>query len=271
MDSKRRRVRAGVPRVAAGAVAYLLRPCASRLHPDTNVLGLKLSHHGAAVWSYPGRSPSPADVVTAVDGAGGGVVAPFARRPSHLEGSVTHWPKSSNRRREFISRTRRLRRLIREFFRRLIREFRRDRGPWDPAANPADGRDGVLGRARRGSRHGGRSRGAGPVTALRGQPRKRRTRAELATDPTGPVSVDKTEAGYDAIVRRCTALRRSGRLPYHWLTDATRRGYFVDTSRQRRRPDRAVRGALPRQHLAGRGGALRGLDREQEHRRRRAR
>ena len=67
------------------------------------------------------------------------------------------------------------------------------------------------------------------MTALRGQPRKRRTRAELATDPTGPVSVDKTEAGYDAIVRRCTALRRSGRLPYHWLTDATRRGYFVDT------------------------------------------
>ena len=31
------------------------------------------------------------------------------------------------------------------------------------------------------------------------------------TDPTGPVSVPKTERGYDAIVRRCTALRRSGR------------------------------------------------------------
>ena len=94
----------------------------------------------------------------------------------------------------------------------------------------------------------------GHMTGLRGQPRKRRTRAELTalddqihavleadhpqsvrhvfyrlTDPTGPVSVPKSEAGYDAIVRRCTALRRSGRLPYQWLTDATRRGYHVAT------------------------------------------
>ena len=30
-------------------------------------------------------------------------------------------------------------------------------------------------------------------------------------------------------MRRCTALRLSGRVPYHWLTDATRRGYHVDT------------------------------------------
>ena len=56
--------------------------------------------------------------------APGGLVAPFdpGDRPI-LKGSVTHWPKSSNRRREFISRTRRLRRLIRELFRRS-REFR---------------------------------------------------------------------------------------------------------------------------------------------------
>ena len=92
------------------------------------------------------------------------------------------------------------------------------------------------------------------LAGLRGQPRKRRTRAELAaldnqilavlgadnpqsvrhtfyrlTDPTGPVSVPKTETGYDAIVRRCTALRRSGRMPYGFLTDATRRGYHVST------------------------------------------
>ena len=39
----------------------------------------------------------------------------------------------------------------------------------------------------------------------------------------------KTEAGYDAVVRRCTALRRSGRVPYRWLTDATRRGHHVAT------------------------------------------
>ena len=92
------------------------------------------------------------------------------------------------------------------------------------------------------------------MTGLRGPPRKRRTRAELAalddqiiavlkgdnpqsvrhvfyrcTDPTGPVSVPKTEQGYDAIVRRCTALRRAGRLPSRWLTDATRRGFHVST------------------------------------------
>ena len=91
-------------------------------------------------------------------------------------------------------------------------------------------------------------------SVLRGQPRKRRTRAEVdalddqiilvlqgdnpqsvrhvfyrLTDPTGPVSVPKDDTGYDAIVRRCTALRRSGRLPYRWLTDATRRGYHVST------------------------------------------
>ena len=92
------------------------------------------------------------------------------------------------------------------------------------------------------------------MTSLRTQPRKRRTRAELdalddqivrvleadhpqsvrhcfyrLTDPSGPVSVPKTEQGYEAIVRRCTALRRSGRVPYRWLTDATRRGHHVAT------------------------------------------
>ena len=81
-----------------------------------------------AVRSCPARLIAPVDVVSAVDGAGGVGCSLRPRRPSHLEGSVTHWPKSSNRRREFISRTRRLRRLIRELFRRLIRElFRRSR------------------------------------------------------------------------------------------------------------------------------------------------
>ena len=49
------------------------------------------------------------------------------------------------------------------------------------------------------------------------------------TDPTLPASVPKTESGYICIQRRCTALRRSGDLPYHWLTDATRRGFHVHT------------------------------------------
>lgn len=85
-------------------------------------------------------------------------------------------------------------------------------------------------------------------------PRKRRTKAEIAaldarivailaadnpqsvrhvfyrlTDPRLPEAVAKTEHGYAAVIRRCTALRRSGQLPYHWLTDATRRGYHVAT------------------------------------------
>ena len=99
-----------------------------------------------------------------------------------------------------------------------------------------------------------RESGGAGVTGLRGQPRKRRTKEELAklddrivavlevdhpqsvrhvfyrmTDPTGPVSVPKTEAGYNTIVRRCTALRRSGRVPYGWITDTTRQGYHVRT------------------------------------------
>ncbi len=85
-------------------------------------------------------------------------------------------------------------------------------------------------------------------------PRKRRTQGELAaldasiyeileaehpqsvrhvfyvlTDPTRAVSVPKLETGYKTVGRRCTAMRRAGRLPYSWLTDATRRGYFVNT------------------------------------------
>ena len=49
------------------------------------------------------------------------------------------------------------------------------------------------------------------------------------TDPSLPEAVPKTDAGYQLIVRRCTLLRRSGELPYAWLTDSTRRGYFVST------------------------------------------
>jgi len=51
------------------------------------------------------------------------------------------------------------------------------------------------------------------------------------TDPRLPVPVEKTENGYDLVQRRILLLRRSGQLPYGWITDATRRGYFVDTFR----------------------------------------
>lgn len=49
------------------------------------------------------------------------------------------------------------------------------------------------------------------------------------TDPRLPEPVEKTERGYRAVQRRIVELRRSGRLPYSYITDATRRGYFVNT------------------------------------------
>ena len=47
------------------------------------------------------------------------------------------------------------------------------------------------------------------------------------TDPRLAEPVDKTENGYQLIVRRCVKLRRDGAIPYGWISDATRRGYHV--------------------------------------------
>ena len=49
------------------------------------------------------------------------------------------------------------------------------------------------------------------------------------TDPRLPVTVDKTEAGYIQVQNRMVKMRRSGSLPYGWVSDATRRGWFTDT------------------------------------------
>ena len=49
------------------------------------------------------------------------------------------------------------------------------------------------------------------------------------TDPRLPVFVEKSDHGYKQIQHRMTEMRRAGTLPYDWITDATRRGYFVDT------------------------------------------
>ena len=49
------------------------------------------------------------------------------------------------------------------------------------------------------------------------------------TDPRLPEPVEKSERGYVQVQDRTVKLRRSGRLPYGWITDATRRGYFVST------------------------------------------
>jgi hypothetical protein len=57
----------------------------------------------------------------------------------------------------------------------------------------------------------------------------------LMTNPRLPVSVPKTDKGanngYRAVQDRIVKLRRSGKLPYSWITDATRRGYHTPTYR----------------------------------------
>lgn len=49
------------------------------------------------------------------------------------------------------------------------------------------------------------------------------------TDPRLPEPVEKSDAGYRHVQHRITQLRRSGRLPYGWIADATRRGHHVYT------------------------------------------
>lgn len=51
------------------------------------------------------------------------------------------------------------------------------------------------------------------------------------TDPRLPEPVEKSQRGYRHVQERCVRLRRSGLLPYGWITDATRRGYHVATYR----------------------------------------
>src|SRR5688572_25171208 len=49
------------------------------------------------------------------------------------------------------------------------------------------------------------------------------------TDPRLPEPVEKSDRGYVAVQRQLVWLRRQGIIPYGWVTDATRRGYFTDT------------------------------------------
>jgi len=49
------------------------------------------------------------------------------------------------------------------------------------------------------------------------------------TDPRLAEPVEKSERGYRAVQHRLKQLRRAGTVPYGWITDATRRGYFVNT------------------------------------------
>lgn len=49
------------------------------------------------------------------------------------------------------------------------------------------------------------------------------------TDPRLPQPIEKSERGYRHVQHRTAELRRGGVLPYGWITDATRQGYFVNT------------------------------------------
>jgi hypothetical protein len=49
------------------------------------------------------------------------------------------------------------------------------------------------------------------------------------TDPRLPEPVDKSDHGYQQVQSRLTTLRREGRVPYSWIADMSRRGFFVDT------------------------------------------
>lgn len=49
------------------------------------------------------------------------------------------------------------------------------------------------------------------------------------TDPRLPEPVEKSDRGYRHVQERCVALRRSGAIPYSWIADMSRQGYYVDT------------------------------------------
>lgn len=51
------------------------------------------------------------------------------------------------------------------------------------------------------------------------------------TDPRLAEPVPKTEQGYKQIQKRIVDMRRAGRLPYGWISDATRMGWHVPTYR----------------------------------------
>ena len=49
------------------------------------------------------------------------------------------------------------------------------------------------------------------------------------TNPRLEVPVEKNDSGYNKVQRRCLDLRRAGKIPYGWISDATRRGHHVNT------------------------------------------
>ena len=49
------------------------------------------------------------------------------------------------------------------------------------------------------------------------------------TDPRLTEPVEKSDRGYRHVQSRCVKLRRAGLIPYNWIADLSRQGYFVNT------------------------------------------
>lgn len=49
------------------------------------------------------------------------------------------------------------------------------------------------------------------------------------TNPRLEQPVEKSDKGYRHVQERCVKLRRNSRVPYDWIADMSRRGYFVQT------------------------------------------
>lgn len=49
------------------------------------------------------------------------------------------------------------------------------------------------------------------------------------TDPRLGEPVEKSDRGYRHVQSRCVKLRRAGLIPYNWIADLSRQGYFVNT------------------------------------------
>ena len=49
------------------------------------------------------------------------------------------------------------------------------------------------------------------------------------TDPRLSEPVEKSDRGYRHVQDRCVKLRRAGRIPYGWIADMSRQGYFTTT------------------------------------------
>src|SRR3954447_11309301 len=49
------------------------------------------------------------------------------------------------------------------------------------------------------------------------------------TDPRLPEPVEKSHKGYVTVQRQLVGMRRQGLIPYGWISDTTRRGYFTQT------------------------------------------